>query len=130
MMEIDGLFGGFSNSTQYIAGQARARQEGFNSAKEQLSHQTEQRIAFFEDKLARYALLLKTLMLACERSGVFTHDDLLKLRETIDAEDGVVDGKLTEDKAPRSCAQCRRKNSFRAEKCMWCGNALAKSDIL
>ena len=52
------------------------------------------RLEELEDELARMALLTRALSEACLAAGVFTREQLGEILHRIDAEDGVVDGRL------------------------------------
>ncbi len=83
-----------------------------------------------EDLLARHALVLKTLLTFCEQKGMFKEPDFLKQMEEIDLSDGVADGRYKPQGQPLECVACGRKNRRTALRCMYCGEAITKRDIM
>lgn len=79
-----------------------------------------------EDRLARQALVLQTLVATCIQKGVFTGPEFNDLMIEIDSADGVRDGRARENRSPKVCPSCENNNNFRAMTCMYCGSELGQ----
>lgn len=80
------------------------------------------RIAEFEDRLDRLALVHTAMFeLMCERLKI-TQDDIARKIQQVDLRDGVADGKLgTIPAAP--CRSCQRPISRKHARCLYCGTS-------
>ncbi len=56
-----------------------------------------------------------------ERTGL-TEDDLLRKIQEVDLRDGTADGRITTHAV--ECRNCRRMNSSRHPRCLYCGQAI------
>ena len=77
-----------------------------------------------EMRVAALELTLETLLRHTLQSGHITEPEFLKLLQTVDAEDGVVDGRRDLFKLRRECPNCHRASSGDRTRCMWCGTNL------
>ena len=81
-------------------------------------------------KVGQQNLIIQTLIAILLEKGVFTEDEFHEIIEEIDELDGKKDGALAEDKSPVTCKACGKNNSRTKDKCMWCGKALEKADLI
>lgn len=84
-----------------------------------------------EDAVSGYESRLDALELACaglwdllKTKHGYTDEELVAAIHTVDARDGVADGKVTPITA--ECPRCHRKPLIRnPKKCAWCGEPIA-----
>ena len=87
-------------------------------------------VALLEDEIARQALVIQTLLVICEKKGLFNEAEFRQALETLDLSDGVRNGKVKKAKTPLPCPQCSKKNSYKALKCIYCGTELPRRDVV
>lgn len=98
---------------------------------ESAARRAENVTAHLQDQLERQALIMRSLLTACEKAGIFTEDQFRELVTEIDLSDGRLDGKYKpQQQGPMICAGCGKPNGKRAMKCMYCGAVLEQRDIL
>lgn len=74
-----------------------------------------------QHEIEQLNLVVKTLATICQQAGVFTEAQFADLRDFVDLEDGVLDGKAVPAKlSPKNCPKCGRQNNKLAKRCMWC----------
>src|SRR5688572_12275216 len=72
-----------------------------------------------EDKIDRQELVIRTLLTACDRAGLFNEQQFRELMNDVDLSDGRLDGKFKPQVAPRECPSCNKVNGKRAVTCMY-----------
>lgn len=82
-------------------------------------------LASMAEEIDHLSMLVKALATLCHQHGVFTEKQFEEMRDFIDLQDGVLDGKAKSEFKPRVCPKCKKKVSPSAKKCMWCEAALA-----
>lgn len=73
------------------------------------------------------ALLVDVLGRVLVQKNVCTREELARLIQSVDAEDGTPDGRRTEPEPPPETqvgGACRHQNSLMSEKCIYCGRPL------
>lgn len=108
---------------------ARAATEGAIDA-QSAARRAENALARLEDALDRQALVIRTLLTACEKAGLFNEGAFRELMNDIDLSDGKLDGKFKPQAGPQSCPACGKTNGKRAVSCMYCGAQLEARDIM
>ena len=83
-----------------------------------------------QDGLDRQALVIRTLLTACEKAGLFNEAQFRELLDEVDISDGRLDGKFRPQPSPRDCPSCSKVNSKRAVSCMYCGAILERREIV
>ena len=111
----------------YYASQAAAHSA---SDANQAANRAENALARLEDALDRQALIIRTLLTACEKAGIFNEDQFRALVTEVDLSDGRLDGKYKPQMGPQGCPQCGKTNGKRAVKCMYCGAVLEGREIM
>lgn len=81
-------------------------------------------------QLGRHAMILKSLMLACERKGVFTDEEFKQILEEVDMLDGQRNGQYVQQSQPTECSSCGKVNTRNAVNCMYCGALFEYDDVL
>jgi hypothetical protein len=94
------------------------------------ANRAENALARLEDALERQALIIRTLLTACERAGIFNEDQFRELVTEVDLSDGRLDGKYKPQMGPQGCPNCGKTNGKRAVKCMYCGAVLEGRDLM
>ncbi|MCA8912981.1 MAG: zinc ribbon domain-containing protein [Planctomycetes bacterium] len=94
------------------------------------ARRAENALARLEDALDRQALIIRTLLTACEKAGIFNEDQFRELVTEVDLSDGRLDGKYKPQQGPQGCPNCGKTNGKRAMKCMYCGAVLEPRDIM
>ncbi|MBZ0136970.1 MAG: hypothetical protein K8I27_11410 [Planctomycetes bacterium] len=94
------------------------------------ARRAENALARLEDALDRQGLIIRTLLTACEKSGLFNEAGFRELMNEIDLSDGRLDGKYKPQATPQSCPNCGKTNGKRAVSCMYCGVQLETRDIM
>ncbi len=77
-----------------------------------------------EARLDKQTLLLQTLLMILLEKKVIFEDEFKEWMDYVDELDGKRDGKLQEDKTPRSCPSCGRNSARHQAKCQYCGHEL------
>ncbi len=78
-------------------------------------------------RVERQNLVLQTVLALLLEKRVVDEEELHQWVNYIDRLDGRLDGKLTEDRSPRACPACNRKNPAAAARCAYCGHDLGQS---
>jgi hypothetical protein len=94
------------------------------------ANRAENALAHLQDALDRQALVIRTLLTACEKAGLYTEQQFRELLDEVDLSDGRLDGKFKPQPAPRECPSCSKVNSKRAVSCMYCGAILERREIV
>ena len=94
------------------------------------ARRAENAMARLEDALDRQALIIRSLLTACEKAGIFNEDQFRALVTEVDLSDGRLDGKYKPQQGPRECPQCGKTNGKCAVKCMYCGEVLEMREVM
>lgn len=94
------------------------------------SRRAENALALMEDALDRQALIIRTLLMACEKKGLFNEAEFRELVNEVDLSDGRLDGKYKPKQGPVGCPSCGKTNGKRAVTCMYCGVPLEQRDLI
>ena len=113
----------------YNSGAARVASSAANDA-ESSARRAENAMARLEDALDRQALVIRTLLTACEKAGIFNEATFKELMNDVDLSDGRLDGKYKPQSGPQSCPDCGKTNGKRAVTCMYCGSQLEMREIM
>lgn len=113
----------------YNHGAARAATNAASDA-ESSARRAENSLMRLEDALDRQALVIRTLLTACEKAGLFNEAQFRELMNDVDLSDGKLDGKFKPQAGPQSCPACGKTNGKRAVTCMYCGAQLEMRDIM
>jgi hypothetical protein len=108
---------------------ARRANEGAIDANN-AARRAENALARLEDVADRQALVIRTLLTACEKAGLFNEQQFRELMNEVDLSDGRLDGKFKPQVAPRECPNCQKVNGKRAMTCMYCGAPLEGREIV
>ncbi len=81
-------------------------------------------LASLSEEIDHLSMLVKGLATLCHQHGVFNEKQFEEMRDFIDLQDGVLDGKAKSEFKPQVCPKCKKKVSPSAKKCMWCEAAL------
>ena len=114
----------------YAAQRAAASAAKAGAEAEAAASKAERAVQHVEDAQARHALVLKTLLTFCEKKGMFTEPEFLKLMEEIDLADGVRDGKYKPGAEPKRCVACGRVNQRMALRCIYCGEDIVDRKVM
>jgi len=106
-----------------------ATQQAANDATS-AARRAENALARLEDALDRQALVIRTLLTACEKAGMFNESTFRELMNDVDLSDGRLDGKFKPQAGPRECHACGKTNGKRAVTCMYCGVPLEGREIV
>jgi len=77
------------------------------------------------EEIDHLSMMVKALATLCHQHGVFDEKQFDDMRDFIDLQDGVLDGKTKAAFKARVCPKCKKKVSPSAKKCMWCEADLA-----
>lgn len=113
----------------YSAQDANIARQSANDASS-AARRAESAMARLEDALDRQALVIRTLLTACEKAGLFNEAQFKELMNDVDLSDGRLDGKYKPQAMPQSCPECGKTNGKRAVQCMYCGAQLEMRDIM
>lgn len=94
------------------------------------ARRAENALGRLEDALDRQALVIRTLLTACEKAGLFNEQQFRELLNDVDLSDGRLDGKYKPQGGPRECPSCNKVNGKRAVTCMYCGVPLEGREIV
>lgn len=104
---------------------ARLRSDG---ARRAASDRTDLQLERLRDEVAELALFNKALLRLLIEKGACTAQEFAETLHEVDAEDGVVDGKLTpkcEVGVTFACAECDRPVARARPRCVFCGHTNA-----
>ena len=73
-----------------------------------------------QHEIEQLRLMVKTLATVIQQKGLYTEAEFADMRDFIDVQDGVLDGKSKPEYQPKSCPKCQRANNHLAVSCMWC----------
>jgi hypothetical protein len=113
-------------SVNSLASRARDSAIDANDA----ARRAENALSRLEDMADRQTLVIRTLLTACEKAGLFNEAQFRELMNDVDLSDGRLDGKFKPQVTPRECPTCHKVNGKRAVTCMYCGNPLEGRDIV
>ena len=113
----------------YSAQDANLSRQSANDASS-AARRAENAMARMEDALDRQALVIRTLLTACEKAGLFNEAQFKELMNDVDLSDGKLDGKYKPQMGPRTCHNCGKTNGKRAVQCMYCGAQLEVNEIM
>jgi hypothetical protein len=94
------------------------------------ARRAENALSRLEDTIDRQMLVIRTLLTACEKAGLFNEQQFRELMNDVDLSDGRLDGKFKPQAGPRECSNCGKPNGKRAVTCMYCGNPLEMREIM
>lgn len=72
-------------------------------------------------RMGALELAVETTIRLLVQQGAFTEEQFLTLARSIDAEDGVMDGRRDLTRMKKFCGQCGKPNAANRSVCMWCG---------
>jgi hypothetical protein len=121
------MYYGWLNFNSYD--NARRATEGAIDANN-AARRAEDALGRLEDTIDRQMLVIRTLLTACEKAGLFNEAQFRELMNDVDLSDGRLDGKFKPQVTPRECPTCHKVNGKRAVTCMYCGNPLEGRDIV
>jgi hypothetical protein len=81
-------------------------------------------------RVERQSLLLQTLLMILLEKKVIHDDEFREWMTYVDELDGSRDGRLREDRSPRPCPQCNRRNKAAATNCQYCGAAIESEYLM
>jgi hypothetical protein len=113
----------------YSAGASLSAQNAASDASS-AARRAENAMARMEDALDRQALIIRTLLTACEKKGLFNEAEFRELVNEVDLSDGRLDGKYKPQQGPVGCPSCGKTNGKRAVTCMYCGVPLEQRDLI
>jgi hypothetical protein len=72
-------------------------------------------------RIGAIELAIETLVRLGLDHKMFTEEQFLAMARSIDAEDGVLDGRRDLNRMKKMCGNCGKPNGAAKAKCMWCG---------